>query len=120
VVAGFNRQSAENVALIQTVMRATYASGLPGMTRRRRLKLLRAWGTPVTRFAPLRPSAVPASEPGFARLPVRWPRAEWNATDRDLPDATVAQLFEEQAGRTPDVVALLFEDLRGSKSRPRW
>lgn len=33
-------------------------------------------------------------------------------TDRDVPDATVAQLFEEQAARTPDVVALRFEDQR--------
>jgi amino acid adenylation domain-containing protein len=36
---------------------------------------------------------------------------EWNATTRDYPrDKCVHQLFEEQAERTPDNVALVFED----------
>jgi amino acid adenylation domain-containing protein/non-ribosomal peptide synthase protein (TIGR01720 family) len=36
---------------------------------------------------------------------------EWAATDRPLPDATVAELLEEQAARTPDDPAVVFEDL---------
>jgi len=34
--------------------------------------------------------------------------SEWNATDRDYPrDATLAQLFEAQARRSPDAIALI-------------
>ena len=36
---------------------------------------------------------------------------EWNDTARDYPrDRCVHQLFEEQAARTPDAVAVVFED----------
>ena len=34
----------------------------------------------------------------------------WNATTRPVPVATVAELFEAQAGRTPDRLAVVFED----------
>ncbi|WP_430333761.1 amino acid adenylation domain-containing protein [Rhodococcus sp. ACT016] len=33
----------------------------------------------------------------------------WNATDRVVPDATLVELFEAQAARTPDATALVFE-----------
>jgi len=35
---------------------------------------------------------------------------EWNETAREMPEATLVELFEEQAGRTPDAVAVVFED----------
>jgi len=35
--------------------------------------------------------------------------AEWNATDRQVPEATLPDLFEAQANRTPDAVALVSE-----------
>ena len=36
---------------------------------------------------------------------------EWNATDSDYPrDACVHQLFEEQVARTPDAIAVVFDD----------
>ncbi|MGN6152341.1 MAG: condensation domain-containing protein, partial [Lysobacteraceae bacterium] len=36
---------------------------------------------------------------------------DWNATDRDYPTATVHTQFSAQAARTPDAVALRFEDV---------
>ena len=36
---------------------------------------------------------------------------EWNRTERDYPrDKCIHQLFEEQVERTPDAVAVVFED----------
>ena len=34
---------------------------------------------------------------------------EWNATDRNYPDVTLTELFEEQVSKTPDAVAVEFE-----------
>ena len=36
---------------------------------------------------------------------------EWNRTDAPYPDATVTALFEEEAARRPDAIALQFRDL---------
>ena len=35
---------------------------------------------------------------------------EWNRTAREYPEVCVHHLIEEQAARTPDAVALVFED----------
>lgn len=35
---------------------------------------------------------------------------EWNQTETDYPQKSIHQLFEEQVARTPDAVALVFED----------
>jgi amino acid adenylation domain-containing protein/thioester reductase-like protein len=35
---------------------------------------------------------------------------EWNRTARDIPQGTLPELFEEQAGRTPDAVAVVYEE----------
>ena len=35
---------------------------------------------------------------------------EWNDTAHPVPDATLPQLFAAQAARTPDVIAVVFED----------
>ena len=34
----------------------------------------------------------------------------WNDTTRPIPDATIPELFAEQAARTPDAVALIFDN----------
>ncbi|GGN44835.1 non-ribosomal peptide synthetase [Streptomyces fuscichromogenes] len=38
--------------------------------------------------------------------------AEWNGTAREVPQATLAELFEAQAARTPAATAVVFEDTR--------
>ena len=35
---------------------------------------------------------------------------DWNDTARDVPDATLPELFARQAQRTPDAIALVYED----------
>ena len=35
---------------------------------------------------------------------------EWNDTSEDIPQRSVSQLFEEQAHRTPDAIAVTYED----------
>jgi amino acid adenylation domain-containing protein len=35
---------------------------------------------------------------------------EWNRTDREIPQATLPDLFEEQVRRSPEAVALVYED----------
>src|SRR5262249_17735210 len=35
---------------------------------------------------------------------------EWNRTAREMPEATLAELFEEQAQRSPDAGAGIYED----------
>ncbi len=40
--------------------------------------------------------------------------SEWNDTATEVPALTYPELFEEQAGRTPDAVAVAFEDLEVS------
>ncbi|MBW8480961.1 non-ribosomal peptide synthetase [Actinomadura parmotrematis] len=40
--------------------------------------------------------------------------AGWNATEREVPDVTVADLLEERAGRSPEATALVFGDERVS------
>ena len=35
---------------------------------------------------------------------------EWNGTEREIPEATLPELFEAQVGRTPEAVAVVFED----------
>ncbi|MDR3122168.1 MAG: hypothetical protein LBU16_00095, partial [Treponema sp.] len=34
---------------------------------------------------------------------------EWNRTEHEYPSKTVVELFEEQAGRTPDNIAVAYE-----------
>ena len=36
----------------------------------------------------------------------------WNDTARAVPDATIPELFARQAARTPDAIALVYEDRR--------
>jgi pristinamycin I synthase-3/4 len=35
---------------------------------------------------------------------------QWNTTDHEVPEATVTNLFEEQVERTPDAVAVIYEN----------
>src|SRR5262249_17507380 len=35
---------------------------------------------------------------------------EWNETEREIPEATLPKLFEEQALRTPEAVAVVYEE----------
>ena len=37
--------------------------------------------------------------------------AEWNDTARDVPEATLAELFEQQAARTPGALAVACGDV---------
>ena len=49
--------------------------------------------------------------PILTKLEKRQLLVEWNATDRDYPtNKCIHRWFEEQVGRTPDAVAVLFED----------
>ncbi|WP_255432611.1 non-ribosomal peptide synthase/polyketide synthase [Xanthomonas sp. JAI131] len=41
---------------------------------------------------------------------------EWNATERSYPDTTVHALFEAQAQRSPDAIALSYEDGAGGNA----
>ncbi|MFL2416873.1 amino acid adenylation domain-containing protein, partial [Xanthomonas protegens] len=58
----------------------------------------------------------------IARLPLLDPAernrllADWNATERGYPDTTVHALFEAQAQRSPDAVALSYEDGAGGNA----
>ena len=36
--------------------------------------------------------------------------AEWNATGREVPRATLPELFQAQVARTPEATAVVFED----------
>jgi amino acid adenylation domain-containing protein len=42
---------------------------------------------------------------------------EWNDTQVDCPERCIHQLFEEQVGRTPDAIAVVFVDERSEASR---
>ncbi len=61
----------------------------------------------MSRFAPPDCSETPGQEADAASA--RLPDLRWNATERDVPEATGAELFEAQAASTPDAVALRFE-----------
>ena len=71
----------------------------------------------IGHFQTLLEAVVEQLETSIAQLPLLTPierhqlLVEWNATKTDYPkDKCIHQLFEEQAARTPDAIALVFED----------
>ena len=70
----------------------------------------------VGRFVRLLEAAVAAPEQPIGLLDILTPEerhrilVEWNGTARDIAPVTVPRLFEAQAARTPDAVAVVFED----------
>ncbi len=71
----------------------------------------------IGHFQTLLEAVVEQPETSIAQLPVLTPierhqlLVEWNATQTDYPkDKCIHQLFEEQAARTPDAIALVFEE----------
>src|SRR5580700_5329752 len=66
----------------------------------------------ITMANPLRPepSKGSAAQALTSAEPERM-QAEWNDTARDVPEATLAELFEQQAARTPAALAVVCGDL---------
>jgi amino acid adenylation domain-containing protein len=85
----------------------TYNSDLfERATARRMAGHYRALIEAVARDAEQRVSAIPLLQEEERRQVL----VEWNHTERPAPAACVHELFEAQAARTPDAVAVLFED----------
>ena len=68
------------------------------------------------RLVRLLAAAVAAADTPIGRLEVlsaaerRAVLTDWNATARPVPSATLVELFAAQAARTPDAIAVVFED----------
>ncbi|MFP2930363.1 amino acid adenylation domain-containing protein, partial [Pyxidicoccus sp. 3LG] len=72
-------------------------------------RLVRNLGT-VLEAASARPEAPLATLPLMSEAELRQVLVGWNATDRDFPrDACAHQLFEAQAARSPEAIAVRFE-----------